>query len=279
MENIIKTLEPWFNEHGLKILAILLVGIILKKVANFFIDKLTRKLIRSDMHISQEAEEKREETIIQIFNGTFSVILWLVVTLMIISEFGIDIAPLIAGAGVIGLAVGFGAQYLIRDIVTGLFIILENQYRVGDTIDIGGKGGTVEDVSLRVTVIRDLDGTLHYVPHGEISTVSNKSKIFSRVNMDIGVSYDADIDHVEKVVNKVGEELAKDPEFSDKITKAPKFLRVNELADSSVMIKILGETKPQRQWEVSGELRKRLKNAFDKEGIEIPFPQVVVKQK
>jgi len=197
---------------------------------------------------------------------------------MLLSEVGIDIGPLIAAAGVAGLALGFGAQYLIRDVIAGLFIILENQYRVGDVVCSGGTCGSVEDITLRMTTLRDLDGTVHHIPHGEMATISNLSKNFARVNLDLGVSYDVDLEKVIEVVNKIGNNLAEDPKWKESITKAPQFLRVNDFADSAVMIKILGETKPLKQWEVTGELRKRLKIAFDKEGIEIPFPQMVIHQ-
>lgn len=276
--NIYIAAKPWFIDHGLRILVILILALVVKKITSYFIEKAVKKIIRGD-NISKEAEEKRENTIIRIFDGTFGIVLWIVVLLMILSEFGVDIAPLIAGAGIIGLAVGFGGQYLIKDIFTGLFIILENQYRVGDIVSIGGQGGVVEDISLRVTVIRDLDGTQHYIPHGEIGVVSNKSKVFSRVNLNIGVAYEANIDKVKEVIDRVGIELSEDEAFKPYIIEAPKFLRVNEFADSSVVLKVLGETVPGKQWEIAGEYRKRLKEAFDKEGIEIPFPQMVISKK
>lgn len=265
-----------YTDLGLKILIILLVSFIIHKTAGYLIDKLVRKLITTDAHLSKEAEEKRENTIIKIFSGTFSVSLWIVVVIMIVSEFGVDVAPLIAGAGIAGVAVGFGGQYLIRDIITGIFIILENQYRVGDIVEIGGRSGVIVDISLRITVLRDLDGILHYVPHGEVKTVSNMSKGFSRININIGVGYGSDIDKVEEIVNGVGDELSEDEKFKDMIVSAPKFLRVEDLGDSAVVIKVLGDVKPGKQWEVSGEFKKRIKIAFDKEGIDIPFPQMVV---
>jgi small conductance mechanosensitive channel len=197
---------------------------------------------------------------------------------MILEEAGIQIGPILAGAGIVGLAVGFGAQYLIKDIITGLFIILENQYRIGDVIKIDSTEGTVEKITMRLTTLRDMSGTVHHIPHGEIKRVSNLSKTFARVNLDIGVSYSANLEKVIDVINRTGEELSRDPAFSDAIISPPKFLRVNEFASSSVIVKIIGDTKPLRQWEVTGELRKRLKIAFDREGIEIPFPQVVVHQ-
>jgi small conductance mechanosensitive channel len=200
------------------------------------------------------------------------------VILMILQELGVPIGPIIAGAGIIGIAVGFGGQYLIKDIISGFFIILENQYRIGDVIKIADVSGAVEDISLRMTTLRDLDGTVHHVPHGEVTKVSNMTKYFSRININIGVSYNAKLEHVIDVVNQVGNDLAGDPEWKDVITSPPQFLRVDEFADSSVVVKILGETKSSEQWRAAGELRKRLKIAFDREGIEIPFPQVVVNQ-
>jgi small conductance mechanosensitive channel len=195
---------------------------------------------------------------------------------MILQELGLKIGPLIAGAGIVGLAVGFGGQYLIRDIISGLFLILENQYRIGDSIDINGVSGLVEDISLRKTTLRDINGTVHHIPHGEIKLVSNLSKNYARVNLDIGISYNTDLDHAISVINRTGKELAEDPAFSDSIISPPQFLRVNDFADSAVILKILGDTKPLKQWEVTGEMRKRLKIAFDREGIEIPFPQRVI---
>ncbi len=176
------------------------------------------------------------------------------------------------------MALGFGGQYLIRDLISGMFIIMENQYRIGDVIKVGTTAGIVEDITLRMTTLRDLDGTVHHIPHGEVTQVSNLTKTFARVNLDIGISYNANIEHVIEVVNRVCQELAEDPDWKDKIIETPKFIRVSDFADSSVIIKILGDTKPLEQWDVAGELRKRLKIAFDNEGIEIPFPQRVIHQ-
>lgn len=198
---------------------------------------------------------------------------------MILQEAGIAIGPLLAAAGIAGLAFGFGGQYLIRDLISGLFIIMENQYRIGDVVCFDGTCGLVEDISMRMTTLRDLDGVVHHVPHGEVKKVSNLSKKFSRVNLNIGISYNSSLEKVITVVNKVGRELADDPKWKEHILKAPQFLRVDDFGDSAIIIKILGETKPIKQWEVAGEFRKRLKLAFDREGIEIPFPQRVVHQK
>lgn len=157
-----------------------------------------------------------------------------------------------------------------------MFIILENQYRAGDVVCFNKTCGLVEHISIRMTTLRDLSGTVHHVPHGEVQTVSNLSKGYARVNLDIGVTYDSNLEQVIEVIDKVGQELAEDPDWKGHILKAPKFLRIDDFADSAIIIKILGDTMPIMQWDVTGELRKRQKIAFDKEGIEIPFPQRVV---
>lgn len=267
---------PWLLTSGLKIVFIIIGSLILNRVIVSFIEKAVRLAVRPDGISSKDAEEKRENTLIQIFTTTSTIALITIVGLMILQEFGVEIAPILAAAGIVGLAFGFGGQYLIRDIISGLFIILENQYRVGDVVNFDNASGTVQEISLRKTTLRDLDGTVHHIPHGEIKKVSNLSKDFSRINLDIGVGYSSNLEHVIGVINKVGTELATDPLWENNIILAPQFLRVNDFAASSIILKILGETLPSKQWEVTGELRKRLKVAFDNEGIEIPFPQVVM---
>jgi small conductance mechanosensitive channel len=251
---------------------------ILKRALARVIDRAVRIAVIRDETMTEEAERQREDTLIRIFSGATGILIMIIAFLMILKEAGLDIGPMLAGAGIAGLAIGFGGQYLIRDIISGLFIILENQYRIGDVITINDKSGIVEDISLRKTTIRDISGTVHHIPHGEIKIVSNQSKDYARVNIDIGVSYNSNLENVISVINRTGEELACDPYFKELIISPPKFLRVNEFADSAIIIKILGDTKTLKQWEVAGELRKRLKVAFDREGIEIPFPQMVVHQ-
>lgn len=276
LQNFINNLTPWFLSHGIRIIVILIGAYIIRYFAGAMIDKIIRKAIVSKGSLSPAEEKKREDTLIGVFEGTVKVIIWAAAILMIVSELGVNIGPLLAGAGIFGLAIGFGAQYIIRDFFTGLFIILENQYRIGDVVKIGDIAGTVENINLRMTILRDIDGTVHHIPNGEIKIASNLSKEFARVNMKIGIAYNADIEKAIKVVNQVGEEMSKDSEWKDKIIKAPKFLRIDDFADSSVIIKISGEVKPLEQWVVLGELRKQLKIAFDREGIEIPFPQRVI---
>jgi small conductance mechanosensitive channel len=279
MENFIQSLIPWFTVHGIKIIGIIVGAFIFVKIGKIFVDRIVRKIIVSDHFLSKEAERKREDTLISIFANVLKIIIWIIALMMILAEFGVNIGPIIAGAGIVGLAIGFGAQNLIKNFISGFFIILENQYRVDDVVCLDNTCGLVEDITLRMTVLRDLDGTVHHIPNGEVVKASNKSKIFSRVNLDIGISYDSNLEKVIKVVNKVGQGLAKDPNWKDAIIEPPQFLRVNDFGDSAIEIKILGDTKPLKQWDVMGELRKRLKIAFDKAGIEIPFPQRVIHQK
>lgn len=276
-QNILQNLMPWFLSHGLKIILILVGAWLINRFARMFISKLAKKFVGQTYKIRDgQAQEKRAKTLESVLGSALSVLIWLMTGLMIISEFGVNIGPLLAIAGVAGIAFGFGGQYLIRDLISGLFIILEDQYRVGDVACVADTCGLVEDINLRRTILRDLDGVVHYIPNGEITKASNLSKQFSRVNLNIGVSYSSDLEKVIRVVNKVGQEIAKDPKWAKDILKPPRFLRVDDFADSAITIKILGDTKPLRQWDVTGELRKRLKIAFDKAGIEIPFPQRVI---
>lgn len=277
-QNIIQNILPWLLDHGIKIILIVAISYFIRRSIGVFIKKFIEGIVVSDHFLSKEAEKKREDTLIRIFSTTINILILIIALLMILQEFGLDIGPLIAAAGVIGVAVGFGGQYLIRDLISGLFIILENQYRIGDVVCFDETCGLVEDITLRMTILRDMDGTVHHVPHGEIKKVSNLSKYFARVNLNIGISYNSNLEKVIGVVNRVGQELANDPEWKESIITAPQFLRVDDFADSAVIVKILGDTKPLKQWEVTGELRKRLKIAFDNEGIEIPFPQTVIHQ-
>lgn len=267
---------PWFLHHGLKIILIFVLSYVVYKLLLKIIEKTVRIAVVTDPLSSPDAEKKREDTLIAIFSATVKIIIMIIGGMMALQEVGIMIGPLLAGAGIVGLALGFGGQYLIRDVISGLFIILENQYRIGDVVSFDSTGGLVEKITLRATTIRDQDGTVHHIPHGEIKKVSNLSKNFSRVNLNIGVSYDSDLEKVIAAVNEIGKELAEDPLWKDSITLAPQFLRVNELGDSAVVIKILGETTPLKQWDVTGELRKRIFIGFRKKGIEIPYPQMVV---
>lgn len=260
-------LLAWSFNHGIRIVGIIILILLLKRFGGVFIESTIVRTFARQKFEESEARERRQKTLARVFATTFNIVILLIGGLMILSEFAINIAPIIAGAGIIGVAIGFGGQYLIRDLISGIFIILENQYRVNDVICIGTTCGQVEDISLRVTILRDLDGTVHHIPNGEVRIASNKTKGFSRVVLTIGISYENDMEKVIKVVNEVGKKLANDKIWRDKIISPPEFLRIDDFTDSSVMIKILGETKTLMQWAVAGEYRKRLKVAFDKSGI------------
>ncbi|MFH0842553.1 MAG: mechanosensitive ion channel family protein [Bacteroidota bacterium] len=276
IHNLSEAAIPWLLDHGIKIVIISASAWVLNIFISRIVTKAVRVAIVADDKISPEAEKKREDTLIKIFNGAVRIVIIILAFMMILKEAGLEIGPLIAGAGIAGLALGFGGQYLIRDIITGLFIIIENQYRIGDVVKLDDTSGSVEDISLRRTTLRDLDGTQHHIPHGDIKRVSNLSKGFARINLDLGIAYDTDLEHAISVINQTGKELAEDPLYKEFIIKPPQFLRVNDFADSAIIVKVLGETKPLKQWEITGELRKRIKIAFDREGIEIPFPQVTI---
>lgn len=269
---------PWMLTHGIRIFLVAIFAWILYRYINIVIRKIVLMSMVSDADKNSDAERKRKDTLSRIFSWVTRILILTMATLIILQEVGVPIGPILAGAGILGLALGFGGQYLIRDLISGFFIILENQYRIGDVVNLDGTSGLVEDISLRLTTLRDLDGNVHHVPHGEIKRVSNLSKYFSRVNLNIGIAYHTKLDHVIEVVNKVGNEMAEDPIWKEHILKPPQFLRVDNFADSAIEIKIIGETPAHKKWDVTGELRKRIKLAFDQEGIEIPFPQRVIHQ-
>jgi len=275
MENFLQNVIAWVIAHGIKIFGILIIACLINKLGGKVIERAIRKGVRDT---TKDATEKRQNTLIGVFGGALKIIVWLVAIMMVLPELGINVGPILAGAGILGVALGFGAQYMIRDFLAGLFIIIENQYREGDVVCLDETCGLVEDITLRKTILRDLDGIVHHVPNGEIKKASNLSKQFARVNLNIGISYKENLDKVIEVINKVGKELAEDPQWKNSILKPPQFLRVDDFGTSAIIIKILGETKPLKQWDVTGELRKRIKIAFDKEGIEIPFQQIVVRQ-
>jgi small-conductance mechanosensitive channel len=265
----------WLIEHGPRILLIIAASVVLYYLLRHFVPIMVRRTVSRTMAgKTKTAIKKRCDTLSNVFVETGMVFVGIVALFMIISELGINIAPALAGLGIAGIAVGFGAQSLVKDIFNGVLVLLENQYGIGDVVQIAGISGLVEDITLRRTVLRDLDGTVHSIPNSEIGVASNFTKEWSRVNMNISVGYGEDLDRVIKVINRVGKEMAKDPDWSPRILKAPEVLRVDEFGDSGIDIKILGETKPLAQWDVMGELRLRLKKVFDKEGIEIPWPHL-----
>ena len=196
------------------------------------------------------------------------------VTLMtVLDEIGIPLGPLLATAGIAGLAIGFGAQTLVKDVISGFFILLENQFSIGDVVAAAGVDGAVEEVNLRTTILRDLQGTVHVIPNGEIRVLSNRTKGWARVVLEIGIGYQEDPDRVISILEEVGQELYDDPEFGSYLLEPPTVPGVEAFGDSAVRIRMLARTRPLQQWDLARELRRRIKRRFDREGIEIPFPQ------
>jgi small conductance mechanosensitive channel len=274
---MVDSLVAYFKEHALTVILLIVLGMILSKILVTISNMVVHKLVQPERFASKHEAVQREDTINSVLKYLIKIFVWIVVFMLILSELKIDIAPLLAGAGIAGIAIGFGAQSIVRDFFAGLFILSENQYRVGDVIRINNEiSGTVEKITLRQTVMRNLDGMVHYISNGQITVVTNMTMHYSGVNLDVGVGYDTDIEKLERVVNKVGEAMAEDEKWKRLIKEAPKFLRVDDFAESAIIIKITGKTAPMKQWAVTGELRKRLKIAFDKNGIVIPYPQRVL---
>jgi len=273
----LETVRDWLLEHGILILVIIVLSYLAYKIAKLVTPRIVGRYVtaRGKGRRARAEHAKRAETLSGAVTQIFAIIIAVIALFMILSEIGLNITPLLAGAGVAGIAIGFAAQNFIRDLIGGFLIISENQFDVGDVIQIADKTGLVEGVNLRRTHIRDLDGILHIVPNGEIRVASNYTMMWSRVHLNISVAYKEDLDRVMAVIRRVWEEMASEPDWEPQmLSKTPWLLRVNEFGDSGIVIKVVGETKPMSQWDVMGELRRRIKRVFDEEGIEIPWPHV-----
>lgn len=257
-----------------------LIIVIITLVLLWIIKKAIRKLITARIpRIREESTEQlssRSETLAGVINRTISFIVWLIVGMMILSVFGINTAPIIAAVGLAGLAVGFAAQNIIRDYFHGFFIVMEDWFRVGEIATCSGETGLIVDMGLRRTTLRDLNGTMHVIPNGKIEQTSNHARDWSRINLDISVGYSENLDRVIQVINEVCQQFKEDTDWGSELLTIPKVERVNDLGDSGIDIKILGDTKPGKQFALMGELRKRVKDRFDSEGIEIPWPHTKV---
>jgi small conductance mechanosensitive channel len=258
---------------GVRVIVIVLAIYIALRILQRVLEPAIRRAMTAQMEGQPEAEiDKRVATLSHVAYRTIWVAAIVGGLITILPEFGVNASALLAGAGLAGLAVGFGAQSLVKDVIAGVFVLAENQYGKGDVVTLAGISGLVEDVNLRRTLLRDLDGTLHSVPNGEVTVASNRTRAWARINIVVRVSYSEDLDHVFAVIDRVGEGLAADPGWKEGIIDAPKVLGVEGFGDSSVDIRVLGQVNASAQWDAERELRKRLKKAFDEEGIEIPYP-------
>jgi small-conductance mechanosensitive channel len=217
---------------------------------------------------------KRVDALSDITNNLIKVVVWLIAVFMILGTLGINLGPLVAGAGIAGIALGFGAQSIVKDFLSGILMLVEDQFGIGDVIDVGEASGVVESLSLRTTRLRSIDGTVWHVPNGEIRRVGNMSQGWSRSVIDVGIGYGSDIDTSLAIMKGVAEGMSNEETWNTKLLEKPELLGVQELGDSSVVLRMWVVTEPAAQWDVSRELRRRIKYAFDAAGIEIPFPQM-----
>jgi small conductance mechanosensitive channel len=274
MTEYMEPIKDWLLHSGVEILIIVVGSFIAIRILKVIIRR-SKDRIGAPEKVGIE-RSKRTETLAGLVETTARVVVLVFALLMVLKEIGIDIGPLLAGAGIVGLAVGFGAQSLVKDVISGFFILLENHMNVGDVVQIAGQAGLVESVNLRVTVLRDLEGRVHVVPNGEIAVVTNMTKEWSRAVLDIGVAYKEDVDAVIAILREVGEELRADPQFADRILEPLEILGLDRFDNSAVVIKAFFKTLPREQWNVVREFNRRIKRAFDERGIEIPFPHLTL---
>ena len=293
-------LADWLLGQPLAILGLVAVGLVTRFVLHRVVDRLVARAEDSGLPVkggwfsrrrrtvevthTQELRDlaaatrrvQRAKTMGDLLKSVITGVLVAIFGTMILSQVGVNIAPIIASAGILGIALGFGAQSLVKDFLSGVFMIFEDQYGVGDVIDVGEATGTVEAVSLRVTRLRSLDGTVWYVPNGEILRVGNKSQNWSRAVIDVGVGYDEELGRVRRILGEVSKEMWLDDDYRNVIIEEPEVTGVEALAPDAITLRVLVKTQPLEQWAVGRELRQRIKARFDHEGIEIPFPQRVV---
>ncbi len=268
--------RAWLDEHAARLVLILLLLLFAHWLFRRVLTRMfSRAIARAASMRTEDAAalERRAHAFSATLNWALGLLLVFVGAGLVLAEFGLNVSALIAGVGVVGIALGLGAQTLVKDVINGLFILLEDQYAVGDVVTVGGVSGQVIELTPRRTVLRDLDGNVHVIPNSAISIATNMTNGFSRINLNVGVAYEEDVDRVIEVANEVGEELAR--ERPEDIITAPQVLRVDALAGNSVEIKIVGDVKVFTQWDLTGELRRRLKKRFDEEGIEIPYHREV----
>ncbi|MEF8824589.1 MAG: mechanosensitive ion channel family protein, partial [Desulfohalobiaceae bacterium] len=251
---------------------ILILVFVLYKLARYLPGKILKGMKRS----LDEEGLKRAETLSGIMSLTFSIVVLAVGGMVVLGELGVSMGPIIASAGILGLAIGFGAQNLVQDYISGFFLLLEDQIRLGDVVETAGKSGLVEQVTLRMIILRDLAGNVHYIRNGKVDIVTNMSKEYSRYIFDIRVAYREDLDEVMDQIRRVDEDMRQDPEYGPNILSPIEILGVNELGESGVVVRARTTTKPVMQWYVGREFNKRLKKRFDEAGIEIPYPQRTV---
>jgi small-conductance mechanosensitive channel len=280
--------EPWLTLRAAltdqlpRIVLVAVVAVVLLRLSRLFVRGVVKAIMDREategtaQELSAVELKKRIDTLDNLGGNVLRFFIVIIAGLMILRGFDLDIGPAIAGLGIVGIAVGFGAQQFVRDYLNGALILVENQFSKGDVVRVAGVSGTVEDFSLRRTTLRDLDGVVHTVPNGEIKVASNLTRVWSGINQDVTVAHGTDIDKAIEVVNEAGRRMADDPAWKRRILETPKVARVSAIGEAGVTLKILGTVRAPDQWEAAGELRRRLLAAFREHGIELPRPQKVV---
>jgi small conductance mechanosensitive channel len=272
-----EALASWLFESGLRIGVVLLVSFLILRITSTVTTRFEREVERSEAVETLE-RLRRARTLGTLIRSTLGTLVSVIALLMILRELNLDITPILTGAGIVGLAVGFGAQSLVKDVISGFFLILENQVRVGDVAAINGTGGAVEAISLRTIVLRDGSGTVHVFPNGSITTLSNRSKDFSFYEIDLGLPYDEDIDRVTAVLRQIGEDLRRDPKFAPSILAPLEIFGIDSFGEAQMTLKLRIKTLPLRQWDVGREFRGRIVRRFREEGIQLSKPPVTLLQ-
>ncbi|MGE0643141.1 MAG: mechanosensitive ion channel family protein [Nitrospira sp.] len=263
----------WSTTSGLRVLIIITMMVIGLAIVRRVIDRFQKVY---EGTLPSEAQVKRATTLTHVIRDVGRVVILAVGGMMILSEVGVDLKPILAAAGLGGLAIGFGAQSLVKDVISGFFILLEDSIRVGDVVEIAGVSGAVEEVRLRTVTLRDLSGNVHVVPNGVIDKVKNMTMVYAFYLFEVGIAYREDVDEVMTVLRDIAEELRHDQNFAEDILEPLEMLGVDQFADSAVIIKCRLKARPSKQWRVGREMNRRIKKTFDAKGIEIPFPHQTI---
>lgn len=272
--DVVRDVVDWFVGPPLTIIAVILGALIVRRYGKRAIH---RGLLRAaDLADDDPRAQSRARTISVVLTSLLSVVVWSLMVLLILGELGVNLAPLIAGAGIVGVAVGFGGQSLVKDCISGLFMLLEDQYGVGDVVDVGEASGSVEAITLRITRLRSVDGTVWHVPNGEIRRVGNMSQLWSVALLDVDIAYDADVEQAAGIMTEAANRVAAREEFAAFVMDPPEFVGLEALGADGLRLRLRVKTQPGQQWALQRALRTEVKRAFDEAGIEIPFPQRTV---
>jgi small conductance mechanosensitive channel len=273
MNALLTAVKEWLLSSGITIVLILIALFVVLKIVKSFSKRLSKLFLKKR---DDEEAKKRAETISSVIRNTLSITVVVLAMLIILGQVGVEIGPLLAAAGIAGLAIGFAGQSLVKDIINGFFILLEDQIRVGDIVEVGGISGVVEKINLKLTRLRDLEGNVHFVPNSTIDIVSNKTKEYSCYLLDIGVAYREDADEVMEVIKQIDEEMRNDPDWKDMILQPIEVFGLDRFDDSAVVVRARTRTLPAKQWGIGREFKRRIKKRFDELDIEIPFPHTTL---